>query len=99
MSAESKVTTDHRRIKQWVEERRGKPARVKGSVSGSGLLGIDYPGYAGENILEPIAWEEFFEGFEAKNLAFLYQEVTNDGVKSRFAILIERDSAKYQATS
>ncbi|MGH9970628.1 MAG: hypothetical protein ACREBG_22955 [Pyrinomonadaceae bacterium] len=33
MSSESgsKVTTDHEDIRQWVEERGGHPARVKGT--------------------------------------------------------------------
>ena len=98
MSGESTVTTDHKRIKQWVEERGGSPARVKDTDKGnsSGVLRIDYPGYSGEESLETITWEEFFEGFETNNLAFLYQEETKDGNKSRFSKLIERDSAKDQ---
>jgi hypothetical protein len=96
MSAESKVTTDHKSIKQWVEERGGSPARVKDTDKGksSGVLRIDYPGYAGEDSLEPITWDEFFKGFEENNLAFLYQEETKDGSQSRFSKLIERESTK-----
>jgi len=98
MSAESKVTIDHQRIKQWVEERDGTPARVKDSNRGnsSGVLRIDYPGYAGEDTLETITWEEFFVGFEENNLAFLYQDETRDGSESRFSKLIQRDSTKDQ---
>jgi hypothetical protein len=94
MSAESKVTTDHKRIKQWVEERGGAPARVKDTDKGksSGVLRIDYPGYEGADSLETITWEEFFQGFEQNNLAFLYQEETKDGSQSRFSKLIDRDS-------
>lgn len=29
--SEAKTTTDHAQIKQWVEERGGHPARVKGT--------------------------------------------------------------------
>jgi hypothetical protein len=98
MSAQSKVTTDHQRIKQWVEERGGSPARVRDTDKGnsSGVLRIDYPGFAGEETLETITWEEFFEGFEENNLAFLYQEETKDGSESRFSKLIDRDSARDQ---
>ena len=86
MSAESQVTTDHQRIKRWVEERGGSPARVKETDTGrtSGVLRIDYPGYSGEETLETITWEEFFEGFEKNNLAFLYQDETKDGKQSAF---------------
>ena len=98
MSAESNVTTDHEVIKRWVEERDGSPARVKDTDKGtsSGVLRIDYPGYSGEESLEAITWDEFFEGFEENNLAFLYQDETKDGKKSRFSKLIDRDSAQNQ---
>jgi hypothetical protein len=99
MSTEAKVTTDHKEIRQWVEERGGNPARVKGTDKGDGggLLRIDYPGFSGEDTLEPITWDEFFEAFEDNNLAFLYQEETKDGKESRFSKLISRDTAKEQS--
>jgi len=92
----SNVTTDHEQIKQWVEERGGNPARVKGTESKNspGLLRIDYPGFSGEERLEEITWEEFFEGFDKNKLAFLYQDKTADGKLSRFSKLIDRDTAK-----
>lgn len=95
MSAESKVTTDHEEIRKWVEERDGNPARVKASSKGGGggLLRIDYPGFSGEDTLEEITWDEFFEAFEENSLAFLYQDETKDGKESRFSKLIDRDSA------
>jgi hypothetical protein len=98
MSAESRVTTDHQEIRQWVEERGGRPARVKGTDKrdSTGVLRIDYPGYSGEDTLEPILWSEFFEAFEENNLAFLYQEEKKDGTESRFSKLIDRESAKDQ---
>ena len=92
----SNVTTDHKKIQQWVEERDGHPARVKGTESKNspGLLRIDYAGFSGEDSLEEISWEEFFEGFDKNGLAFLYQDKTADGKLSRFSKLIDRDTAK-----
>jgi len=92
-SAESKVTTNHDEIRRWVEARGGHPARVKDTErKGSpGLLRIDYPGYSGEGTLEKITWDEFFEGFDDNNLAFLYQEKTKDGKQSRFSKLVNRE--------
>ncbi len=92
----SNVTTNHEQIKQWVEERGGNPARVKGTENKTspGLLRIDYPGFSGEERLEEISWEEFFEGFDKNKLAFLYQDKTADGKLSRFSKLIDRDTAK-----
>ena len=92
-ASESKVTTDHDEIRQWVEERGGHPARVKDTESknSQGLLRIDYPGFSGGDSLEAISWDEFFEGFDENGLAFLYQEETKDGKESRFSKLINRD--------
>jgi hypothetical protein len=83
------TTTDHATIRKWVEERGGHPARVKGTEGGhdAGLLRIDYPGYSGEDSLEEIGWDEWFEGFDQHKLAFLYE----DDKDSRFSKLISRD--------
>jgi hypothetical protein len=93
MAGESKITTDHDQIRRWVEERGGYPASVKAtSVDGDpGLLRIDFPGYSGDESLERISWEDFFEKFEEKDLAFLYQETMREGGESRFFKLISRD--------
>ena len=92
-SHESKTTTNHDEIRRWVEERGGHPAQVKGTEKrGSALLRIDYPGYSGEDTLEQISWEDFFEIFDENNLAFLYQESTEGGGESRFSKFVSRSS-------
>ncbi|HEV8369512.1 MAG TPA: DUF3175 domain-containing protein [Pyrinomonadaceae bacterium] len=93
---EPRTTTDHELIKRWVEERRGHPARVKGTDvnGGSGVLLVDYPGYSGTQTLEAISWDEFFKGFEENELAFLYEDEKKAGSQSRFSKLINRDSAE-----
>jgi len=84
MAGESRTTTDHEEIKKWTEERDGKPAIVKGTHEGeSGVLRINFPGGA-ENSLEEISWDEFFEIFDERKIAFLYQDKTADGKESRF---------------
>ena len=97
--SDAKVTTDHRKIQEWTESRGGWPARVKGTDTAkkTGILRIDYKGFSGEDTLERITWEEFFDAFEKNNLAFLYQEKVKDGDQSRFSKLIDRDSE--EATS
>lgn len=93
----AKATVDHDTIKQWVTERGGCPARVKGSGGGQslGLLRIDYTGFSGQNSLEKIPWKTFFEGFEKNNLAFLYQ----DEQDSRFSKLVSRDNVELDQPS
>lgn len=83
---DSKTTKDHTSIKKWAEDRDGKPAVVEStsnSSKGGGLLRINFPGYAEDN-LKNISWEEFFRIFDENNLQFLYQEETKDGGESRF---------------
>ena len=94
--SDAKQTTDHDKIRKWVEERGGKPAAVRGTGSGDdpGVLRIDFPGYTGEESLRQITWEEFFDKFEKERLAFLYQEETKDGDESRFSKLTNREQSR-----
>ncbi len=91
--ADAKVTTDHEIIRKWAEDRGGKPAAVKGTGIGDdpGILRIDFPGYTGEESLQQITWEQFFDKFEKEHIAFLYQEETGDNNTSRFSKLINRN--------
>lgn len=90
--ASSKTTTDHKKIRKWVEDRDGKPCIVKGTEGdeGGGLLRIDFPGYSGDN-LEEISWDKFFEIFDSRNLQFLYQDETAGGKESRFFKFISKE--------
>jgi len=92
-NAESKTTTNHKQIQKWIEDRNGMPARVKDTVSGegAGLLRVDFLDNGEDDKLEELSWEDFFDTFEKKNLAFLYQEETKDGGKSRFFKFVNRD--------
>ena len=71
--AEVKSTRDHDEIRRWVESRGGKPARVAGTGSGSdpGVLRIDFeePGGNGDERLEEMSWDEWFEKFDENRLA------------------------------
>jgi hypothetical protein len=84
---DAKKTTDHEEIRQWVEDRKGKPASVAGTSKvgqDAGLLGIDFAEEGEDESLEEISWDEFFEKFEQKQLAFLYQDQKANGEPSTF---------------
>jgi len=85
------MTTDHTAIRRWVEQRGGRPARVKatGSDDDPGILRLDFG--EPEESLEEISWDEFFEKFDQNNLALLYQDETGSGAKSRFNKLVDRN--------
>ncbi|SDD59747.1 hypothetical protein SAMN04487996_101405 [Dyadobacter soli] len=87
-SKSSTSTRDHDTIRSWVEKRGGVPSVVKGTAGkkgGDGILRIDFPGYSGEDSLQEISWDEFFQKFDESKLEFLYQETTADGKESRFS--------------
>ncbi len=93
MSANSsKTTIDHDEIREWVEARGGHPATVKRTEKNGepGILRIDFPGFSGEDTLEEISWDEFFDKFEESNLAFVYQEAKASGEPSTFSKLVRR---------
>lgn len=89
---QGKRTTDHEEIRKWAEARGGRPSHVKGTGKGhaDGVLRFDF-GEPDEK-LEPISWEDFFQVFEDRELALVYQEKTEDGKKSRFSKLVSRTS-------
>lgn len=93
MASESHTTTDHDEIRSWVEEHDGKPARVRGTESGPGVgvLRVDFPGGAGEDQLEHISWDDWFETFDESELEFLYQSQKASGEDSTFFKLVRRD--------
>jgi len=92
MASKTSTTTDHDEIRRWVEEHDGRPVTVRGTEGGdeAGVLRIDFPGGAGSDDLEPIAWDEWFEKFEENGLAFLYQEEKASGEDSTFFKLVSR---------
>ena len=84
------TTTDHDEIRKWIEQRGGTPSRVKGTEGddGEGILRVDFA--EADDKLEPISWEEFFETFEDRGLAFLHQDKTAEGKESRFFKFVNR---------
>jgi hypothetical protein len=57
------------------------------------MIRLDFPGYSGEQSLEPIEWDEWFEVFDNRNLALLVQDETAGGERSNFNKLVSRENA------
>jgi len=87
------VTTDHKKIRRWAEERGAHPATVAATAKKHepGILRFNFDPNAA---LEELSWDEFFEKFDSENLALLYQDETEDGSTSRFHKFVERDQPK-----
>jgi hypothetical protein len=88
------VTTDHDLIRRWAEERGAHPARVKGTGSRDdpGILRLDFPDDGPDPNLEPIPWEQWFNEFDRRNLAFIYEQQTAGGQRSNFNKLVYVDT-------
>ena len=93
--AEANTTSDHEEIRRWAEQRGGQPACVKGTGDEGdvGMLRLDFPGYSGEESLQHISWDEWFDKFDERGLALLYQEQTAGGAQSNFNKLVSRETA------
>jgi hypothetical protein len=96
--AQAKVTTDRDKIRKWAEARGGRPATVRSTHAKDnvGIIRIAFPDApnAKDEALEEISWEEFFEKFDASNLALLYQEETAGGERSNFNKIVGRETAE-----
>ena len=86
--SEASTTTDHNAIRKWVEARGGRPSKVSNADDDGGILHIDFG--EKEPNLEEVSWDEFFEIFDGRKLAFLHQDETEGGKKSRFNKFISR---------
>lgn len=80
----SLVTTSHDVIRQWAEERGGRPSTVDGTEHGDhlGVLRIDFQDKT-EGLRE-VSWDEWFDTFDKRRLNFIYQENRTDGNQSTF---------------
>jgi ferritin-like metal-binding protein YciE len=87
--------TGREEIRQWAEERGATPSCVRGTGGGddTGMIRLDFPGYSGEDSLEEISWDDWFEKFDENGLALLVQQTTSGGQKSNFNKLVKREGA------
>ena len=69
----SKTTQDHDEIRQWAEQRGGKPAEVASTErSGeTGIIRLMFPSapHHNDGSLKEISWDDFFEKFDKSGLA------------------------------
>jgi hypothetical protein len=87
----SEATTDHKKIRHWAERHGGKPAAVASTHDEHdvGIIRIMFPKskQSEHGNLTEISWDEFFDEFEKRSLALVYED------DSMFSKLVSRDSA------
>lgn len=64
-----------------------------------GIIRLDFPGYSGEDSLEEIEWDEWFDKFDDNNLALIVQDETAGGEKSNFNKIVSRDTVESTGSS
>ncbi len=91
----AETTTDHDTIRKWAESKGGKPAAVKRTHSDddTGIIRIMFPDAPNSehDALTEISWDEFFDEFEGRELALVYEE------DSMFSKIVGRDTAEKRA--
>ncbi len=91
----AEVATDHDTIRKWAESKGGKPAAVDRTHQGGdvGIIRIMFPKapQSEHESLVEISWDEFFEEFEKRELALLYEK------DSQFNKIVGRDTADKRA--
>jgi hypothetical protein len=87
----SETTVDHEKIRKWAQRHGGKPAAIASTHDESdvGIVRIMFPRskQSEHDNLTEISWDEFFDEFEKRSLALVYDE------DSMFSKLISRSSA------
>ena len=94
---EATATTSHDEIRDWAHRHEAVPATARGTQddSGAGVLTFDVEGHgAGEDQLEHLDWDTWFEKFDAAELALLYQDRKKSGEESTFFKLVDRSNAE-----
>jgi hypothetical protein len=91
----SKTTTSHDEIVAWANRHGGKPACVSGTGGkhDPGMLRLMFPdsGYANDDKLHEMEWDEWLRAFDANELALVYEESNN------FNKLVARSTAEARA--
>ncbi|ABC92209.1 hypothetical conserved protein [Rhizobium etli CFN 42] len=78
------TTADYNRIRHWIEERGGHPARIKDATD-SETVCVDFS----SETQEEISWDEFFHGLDGSRRAFLHRTKADDD-RARFAKIVRR---------
>jgi hypothetical protein len=63
-----RYTRDYAVMQQWVEERGGRPARVRGADVARIAFGDLPPNW------EPLTWPELFDLLDRTRMAFMYED-------------------------
>lgn len=79
------VTIDHKEIKEWVDDKSGKPALIKDGDNAD--IRIDFSTKDGGRKLKQISWEEWFKIFEKHAFAFQYKKNNGEALNESYRLI------------
>ncbi|HYC71958.1 MAG TPA: hypothetical protein VEB66_12170 [Opitutaceae bacterium] len=85
-------TIDHRRIRRWAEDRKGRPVAVKyAGTDPAATLRFEFGDRRVDPDVDELTWTDFFERFEDLRLAFVHDRDGPNGARGSFHKFAPRD--------
>lgn len=85
-------TVDHRRIRQWADDRKGRPVAVKyAGTDPTATLRFEFGDRRVDPDVDELTWTDFFERFEDLRLAFVHERRGPAGERGEFHKFVPRD--------
>jgi hypothetical protein len=91
-------TRDHQVIRQWAARRQAEPATGEATASGPATIDVKDGGagirfnFPGRGAYRPIAWDEWFQNFDAHGCAFVFDhDEPSTAPSSRYRIVKAAD--------
>lgn len=85
-------TTDHRSIRHWAEDHKGRPVAVKyAGTDPAATLRFEFGDRRVDPDVDELTWADFFERFEDLRLAFVHERPGPNGARGEFHKFVPRD--------
>jgi hypothetical protein len=78
------ATRDHELVRRWAQRRQAEPATGEATESGPRTIDVNDDGtglrfnFPGLQRFRPIEWDEWFRGFDAFSLVFVYERDSDE---------------------
>lgn len=85
-------TLDHRRIRQWAEQHKGRPVALKyAGTDPAATLRFEFGDRSTDPDVDVLTWADFFERFEDLRLVFVGERAGPDGRQGDYHRFVPRE--------
>lgn len=85
-------TIDHRRIRHWAEDRKGRPVAVKfAGTDPAATLRFEFGDHHPDPDVDELTWADFFERFDDLRLAFVHAREGPTGGQGEYHKFVARE--------